>query len=279
MASMAYATIKGGVGKTTLAVHTAAALADRGRKVLFIDLDPQGHGSLVLGLDAGDRRCAADAFGPRPRHSFDEVLVRSPRRENLFIAPACARMAAIERELFHWGHRLQAIRRAYDSLAVKPDDVVIDCPPSIGPFTEAALTFVDLVVAPVPSGAFALQGLSEVEAAWREVHEGGGELVAVVNQWDKRTVATNDAMEDALRKLTVPVLRTRVPRSESINQAGLGYEVVFDTAPKAPGARELKALSEELVRRARNTSRVQTTWTVPAHPSFVRRSMGGPSSS
>jgi chromosome partitioning protein len=263
MNSIAFATIKGGVGKTTLAVHTASALADAGRKVLFIDLDPQAHGSLVLGLEPGDKRCAGDAFGPRARLSLDQVLAPSPKRPTLTIAPACARMAAIERELFHWGHRLQAIRRAVESLKEQPEVVVIDCPPSIGPFTESALCFADLVVAPVPSGAFALQGLSEIEGAWREVREGQGQLVAVVNQWDKRTVATNEAMEDALRQLTVPVLRTRVPRSESINQAGLGYEVVFDTAKAAPGIKELRGLADEVWRKARTAPAPQATWAPP----------------
>src|SRR5256885_415936 len=128
MGSIAFATIKGGGGKTTLAGHTATAPGDAGKSVLFIDLHPQAH------------------------------------------------------------------RR------------------------------------PVPSGAFALEGLSEIERAWREVRETGGELVAAVNQWDRRTQATNEAMEGALAQLTVPLLRTRIPRSEAINQAGLSYEVVFDTA-------------------------------------------------
>src|SRR3954470_5883374 len=99
MPTIAFSTIKGGVGKTTLAVHTAAALADAGRRVLFMDLDPQAHSSLVLGLESADRPCLADAFGARPRSTLDQVVVQSPRRPSLFIAPACLRMAAIEREL------------------------------------------------------------------------------------------------------------------------------------------------------------------------------------
>jgi chromosome partitioning protein len=71
-----------------------------------------------------------------------------------------------------------------------------------------------------------------------------------VNQWDKRTPATNRATEDALRELTIPLLSTRIPRSESINQAGLAYEVIFDLSPKAPGAAQLKAMARELGARA-----------------------------
>src|SRR5437867_667069 len=125
MPSIAFSTIKGGVGKTTLAVHTAAALADAGRQVLFLDFDPQAHSSLVLGLESADRPCLADAFGARPKHKLDEVVVQSPKRSSLYIAPACLRMAAIERELYQWGHRLEAIPRALKTLAFQPDVIVI----------------------------------------------------------------------------------------------------------------------------------------------------------
>ncbi len=250
MRSIAFATIKGGVGKTTLAVHTAAALADEGHRVLFLDFDPQAHGSLVLGLEPMDRPCLGDAFGPKPRHTLAEVVQPAPRRPNLFIAPSCTRMAALERELFGWGRRLDAIPRALTGLGWRPDVIVADTPPAIGAFTEAVLASADVVVAPVPTGAFALQGLTEIENAWRGLHERGGSLVAVVNLWDRRTQATNEAMEGALAELSVPVLRSRVPRSESINQAGLGYEVVFDTGPTAPGVSELRALARELAELA-----------------------------
>ena len=250
MPMIAFSTIKGGVGKTTLCVHVAAALADAGHRVLLLDLDPQAHASLVLGLEPADAPCVGDAFGPRPRHKLDEVVVASPKRPNLFIARAHPRMVAQERELFQWGHRLQAIPKALKTLSWTPDVIIADTPPSLGAFTEAALNHADVVAAPVPTGAFALQGLGEIETAFRDVREQGGQLVAVVNLWDRRTTATNDAMEGVLKESTVPVLRMRIPRSEAINQAGLGYEVVFDTSPSAPGVEELRELAKELGRRA-----------------------------
>jgi chromosome partitioning protein len=250
MPSIAFGTIKGGVGKTTLAVHVASALADSGRTVLFVDLDPQAHGSLALGLESGDRPCVADAFGPRPRYTLEQVVQRSPKRESLFIAPASLRMAAMERDLYHWGHRLQAIPRALETLGWTPDAVVIDTPPSIGAYTEAVMAYADVWAAPVPTGAFALQGFSELQGAWQQVRENGGQLVAVVNQFDRRTTATNAAMEGALKELSVPVLKMRIPRSEAINQAGLAYEVVFDTDKRAMGIAELRALTGELAKRA-----------------------------
>jgi chromosome partitioning protein len=250
MTAIAFATIKGGVGKTTLAAHTAAALADAGKSVLFLDLDPQAHASMVLGLDGADKPCLGDVFGPRPKYSLEEVVVPSARRPNLRIAPAALRMAAMERELYHWGHRLTGIHRALKTLSWVPDVVVCDTPPSIGAYTEAVMHFVDVLAAPVPTGAFALQGLGEIERAWQDVREGGGQLTVVVNMWDRRTSATNDAMEEALAGLTTPVASARIPRSEAINQAGLAYELVFDHSASAMGVEELRAVAKELYRLA-----------------------------
>ncbi len=255
MLSMAFATIKGGVGKTTLAVHVAAALADAGRKVLFIDLDPQAHGSLVLGLEPGDHPCVADAFGPKPKSAMDQVVVSSPKRQNLVIAPSAPRMFGMERDLFQWGHRLQAIPRALKTLTWEPEVVIIDTPPARGAYTEAALHAADLVVAPVPTGAFALQGLNDVEAACREIREDSGMLAVVVNLWDRRTQATNAAMEETLQSLTMPVARNRIPRAEALNQAGLGYEVIFDASPNAPIVEDLRGLAKELEEMAVKVSK------------------------
>jgi chromosome partitioning protein len=253
--SLALATIKGGVGKTTLAVHAAAALADLGHKVLFLDFDPQGHSSMVLGVgeQEGDskRPCLGDVLGPKPRQPLSDVVIPSPRRPGLFVAPAALRMAAQERDLFQWGHRLQAIPRALRSLGWRPDLVVADTPPNLGAYTEAALSFCELVAVPVPMGAFALQGMGELATAWRSVREEGGELAIVVNLVDRRAQATNTAIEEALKDLGVPVLDTRVPRAEALNQAGLAYEVIFDTAPSAPVVTELRALAAELAKRLR----------------------------
>jgi len=250
MRSIAFSTIKGGVGKTTLSVHVAASLADRGLKVLLLDLDPQAHASMVLGLDPGDHPCVADAFGPRPRCSLADVVVTNPKRPSLFVAPACARMGGLERELFGWGYRLQAIPRALATLGWEPDVVIADTPPSVGAYTEAVLASFDLVVAPVPAGAFALQGLGEIQSAWRFAREQGGDLVVVVNMWDRRTNATNAAMEEAFKDLERPVLKMRIPRAEALNQAGLGFEVVFDTHPTSPVAHALDKLTAELARKA-----------------------------
>ena len=251
MRIITFASIKGGVGKTTMSSHVAAGLADLGHKTLLIDLDPQGHASTMLGVELeGDDPCVADAFGAMPRHKMPEI-VRATEREGLWVAPAGPRMASLERELFRWGHRLQAIPRAIASLNWDLDAVVVDTPPQLNAFSDAALAAANLVVVPVPAMAHALQGFDEIHAAWIDARDGAaGTMIGAINLWDKRTSATNKAMEQAFGELPVKLAKNRVPRNETINQAGLGYELVFDYARKSPASLALRELVKELWRMA-----------------------------
>jgi chromosome partitioning protein len=253
MRCLTFASIKGGVGKTTLSVHVAAALADKGKKTLILDLDPQGHASVMAGVELeAQARCLGDALVPYARTKMPDV-VHDTERDTLRVGPSNARMIALERDLFRWGHRLSSIPRALEALEDPPDVIVLDTPPQINAYTEAALAVSDLVVVPVPAMAHALQGLDEIFAAWQDVSDmAGGEMVIAVNMWDRRTKATNAAMDQALSELELPVdvLRQRVLRAEVLNQAGLNLELIFDYAPRAEVSQGLRSLADELWRRS-----------------------------
>ncbi len=253
MRCLTFASIKGGVGKTTLSAHVAAALADRGKRTLLMDLDPQAHSSGMAGVELEeDAPNVADALIPYSRTTLRDVVVAT-ERENLWVAPSSARMIALERDLFRWGHRLDAIPRALQTLDSPPDALVVDTPPQINAYTEAALAVGDTIVVPVPAMAHALQGLDEIFAAWQDVtNEEGGEMVIAVNLWDRRTTATNAAMDDIFKHLELPVkvLKQRVLRAEVLNQSGLALELVYDYAPRTEVAQLLGDLSSALWRRA-----------------------------
>jgi chromosome partitioning protein len=258
MRCLTFASIKGGVGKTTLAAHVAAALADQGKRTLLLDLDPQGHSSAMAGVElAPDAPCVGDALVPISRTKLRDV-VQATTRERFGVAPASARMIALERDLFRWGHRLDCIPRALETLDEPPEALVIDTPPQINAFTEAALALGDVVVVPVPAMAHALQGLDEIFAAWRDANgRPDSEMVIAVNLWDRRTSATNAAMEATLDDLDLPVkvLRQRIMRTEVLNQAGLDLTLVYDYAPRSEVAGALTDLASALWRRAGQVSR------------------------
>lgn len=247
MKVITFATIKGGVGKTVLSAHVAAALASKGRRVLLVDLDPQGHSTLLAGVDmAPSAPCVGDALLQGEAERFPTVVVPNVR-PNLSVAPAVLRMAVQERQLYAHALRLRALPRALEALPEPPDVVVVDTPPHIGAFTETALHAADLTVAPVPAMAGSLQGFGDLRAAWAEMQDGRkGELVAAVNLWDGRTKATNAAVDDALGGLQARLLSTRVPRAEVINQAALSHALVFDQAASHPAAGQLHELAAEV---------------------------------
>lgn len=247
MRSLTFASIKGGVGKTTLSAHVAAALADQGYQTLLLDLDPQGHASALVGVELEPGApCLGDAVVPSSRVTLREVL-HETRRDNLRVAPASARMIGLERDLFRWGHRLAAVERALRTLDEPPEALVVDTPPRIDAYTEAALAVGDVIVVPVPAMAHALQGLDEIYVCWQDVSDmKGGEMVIAVNLWDRRTTATNAAVDRVLSGLDMRVVRERVVRAEVLNQAGLSLELVYDYAPRTEVARCLRRLASEL---------------------------------
>ncbi|QQR91390.1 MAG: ParA family protein [Myxococcales bacterium] len=246
MKVIAIATIKGGVGKTILSTHLAAALARNGQKTLLLDLDPQGHATALAGIDAHPEAfCVGDVLLRESRLKLDDILVRE-LRPNLDVAPAVLKMAAQERQLYAWALRLKTVRRALDSLERKPDVVVIDCPPHIGGFTEAALHASDLTLAPVPALAGSTQGLEDLRSTWAEMRDGRvGHLACVVNLWDQRTSVTNALVSEMLEASEVPVLDTKIPKSEVVNQAALKQSLVFDHAPTHPVAKAFDRLAQE----------------------------------
>jgi chromosome partitioning protein len=246
MKAIAVATIKGGVGKTILSAHLAAGLARQGYRTLLMDLDPQGHATLLAGIDAHPEAfCVGDVLLRESQLKLQDVIVRN-LRPNFDVAPAVIKMAAQERQLYTWALRLKTVLRALESLPSKPDVVVIDCPPHIGGFTEAALHAADLTIAPIPALAGSIHGLADLETTWLEMRDGrAGELAGVINLWDQRTSVTNGVVLDTLKTMSTPIFETRIPKCEIINQAALKQMLVFEHAPHHPVTAVFDALAKE----------------------------------
>ena len=194
--------------------------------------------------------CIADAFGARPRYKLDKILCSS-LHENLLVAPASPRMIDMERNLFRWGHRLQAITRALQPMADEIEALVIDTPTTTQRLFRSGIGRRRRHRSPRARHGPCPAGLDEIHAAHSDVTDNrGGKLAVVVNLWDRRTSATNAAMEEAFADLQIPVAKNRVIRAEALNQAGLAYQLVYDFSPAHEVGENLRQLSKELWKMA-----------------------------
>jgi chromosome partitioning protein len=157
--AVAIANQKGGVGKTTTAVNLGACLAQKGKRVLIIDHDPQGNSTSGIGLKKSEiKSCIYDVLiNETP---LDQVVLQT-QVENLKIAPATIRLAGAEAELVGMMARDQRLKRAIEPIKDQFDYILIDCPPSLGNLTINALAAADSIILPIQCEYYALEGLSQ----------------------------------------------------------------------------------------------------------------------
>lgn len=253
---------KGGVGKTTTSVNLAAGLARAGQRVCLIDLDPQGHASLHLGMEAfGQTPTIYDVFAGRKTFEAVQQLAL----ERLWVAPADLDLAATELELVDAPDREVVLRKALEPLreAQALDYVIMDCPPSLGVLTINALTAANEVFIPLQPHFFALQGLSKLFETTalvkrrlnRELKVGG--IVLCLYETGTRLAA--DITDDLLRFLeqsdplapwkNACLFRSRIRRNIKLAEAPSFGQSIFDYAPKSTGAVDYADLVAEVAAR------------------------------
>lgn len=253
---------KGGVGKTTTSVNLAAGLARAGQRVCLIDLDPQGHASLHLGMEAfGQTPTIYDVFAGRKTFEAVQQLAL----ERLWVAPADLDLAATELELVDAPDREVVLRKALEPLreAQALDYVIMDCPPSLGVLTINALTAANEVFIPLQPHFFALQGLSKLFETTalvkrrlnRELKVGG--IVLCLYETGTRLAA--DITDDLLRFLeqsdplapwkNACLFRSRIRRNIKLAEAPSFGQSIFDYAPKSTGAVDYADLVTEVAAR------------------------------
>lgn len=260
MRTIAIMNQKGGVGKTTTSVNLSAALARFGSSVCVIDMDPQGHASFHLGLEATQgTRTIYDVFAEHCTIDDARQLVA----ENLSVVPSNIDLAAVEVELGATAGREFILR---DSLHhwVKQDRfdyVIIDCPPSLGVLTLNALCAVTEVIIPLQPHFFALQGLSKlfettalvtrrlnrqlrVSGVALCLYESGTRLAADVTE-DLRLFLTSSDADTPWAKARI--FRSRIRRNIKLAEAPSFGQSIFDYASTCPGAKDYADLSREVL--------------------------------
>ncbi|TCL76324.1 chromosome segregation ATPase [Hydrogenispora ethanolica] len=246
---IAVANQKGGVGKTTTAVNLGACLAQRGKKTLIIDHDPQGNSTSGIGLKKSEiRRCIYDVLINEV--PIAEVMVAT-QVENLSVVPATIRLAGAEAELVGMMARDQRLKRAIEPIKDTFDYILIDCPPSLGNLTINALAASDSIIVPIQCEYYALEGLSQLMKTIQLVQKySNADLKiegVVLTMYDNRTNLSSQVTEEVRHYFNEKVYKTIIPRNIRLSEApSFGLPItLYDE--KSKGAEAYIELAKEVI--------------------------------
>lgn len=243
---------KGGVGKTTSTINLGAALAEAGRRVLLVDLDPQGALSAGLGVAHHELELTVHNLLVERKVAVDDVLMRT-HVDGMDLLPSNIDLSAAEIQLVTEVGREQTLGRVLHPVLDRYDYVLIDCQPSLGLLTVNALTCADAVIIPMECEYFSLRGLALLNDTLEKVRDRLNPRLRLagilVTMFDARTLHAREVMARVVEVFGDTVYDTVINRTVKFPETSVAGESIITWAPKSAGATAYRALAREVIAR------------------------------